>query len=121
MTDQSFFTREKVSHQVITHYSSLIIPMSPSLVFSALLSTACGLIFHVIRGGNLLRLFVLLIAAWLGFAIGQLIGSLTDWPLLRVGEVYVLHGLIGSIIAMILTGWPARESMPDRSSPTRKR
>lgn len=95
--------------------------MSPSLVFSALLSTACGLIFHILRGGNLIRLFVLLIAAWIGFAIGQLIGSLTDWPLLRVGEVYVLHGLIGSIIAMILTGWPARASVSEKSNPKRKR
>ncbi len=80
--------------------------MAPSLVFSALLSTACGLIFHILRGGNLLRLLILMLAAWIGFAIGQLIGSLTDWPLLRVGEVYVLQGLIGSLIAMILTGRP---------------
>ena len=80
--------------------------MAPSLVFAALLSTACGLIFHILRGGNLIRLSVLLIAAWIGFAIGQLIGSLTDWPLLRVGEVYVLQGVIGSLIAIILTGRP---------------
>jgi hypothetical protein len=95
--------------------------MAPSLVLSALLSTAFGLIFHIIRGGNLIRLLVLLIAAWIGFAIGQLIGSLTDWPLLRIGEVYVLHGLIGSIIAMILAGRPPLDSIPERGNPTRRR
>lgn len=81
--------------------------MAPSLVLSALLSTAFGLIFHLIRGGNLMRLFLLLVVAWLGFAIGQLIGSLLDWPLLHVGDVYILQGLLGSLGAMILASAPA--------------
>jgi hypothetical protein len=93
--------------------------MAPSLILSALLSTAFGLIFHLIRGGNLIRLFLLLVAAWIGFAIGQLIGSLLGWPLLRLGDVYVLQGLLGSLGAMILASAPAPTTPVERRNTPR--
>ncbi len=81
--------------------------MSPALLLSILLSLSFGLIVHILRGGNFLRLLLLLLASSIGFAIGQLIGSLIGWPLFRVGEVYVLEGLIGSVIGLILINVPA--------------
>ena len=93
--------------------------MAPSFVLSALLSTAFGLIFHIIRGGTLIRLLLLIVAAWLGFAIGQLIGSLLDWPLLRIGDVYVLQGFIGSLGAMILASAPAPTAPVERRNTPR--
>lgn len=84
--------------------------MSPSLVFSALLSTFLGLVFHLLRGGSIARLLLILIAAWIGFGLGQLLGSVLGWSLARIGDVYVLHGLIGSLAAMILASAPAAAS-----------
>jgi hypothetical protein len=95
--------------------------MSPSLILSALLSTTLGLIFHLLRGGSLIRLLLLIVAAWIGFAIGQLIGSLLDWPFLRIGNVYALHGLIGSIILMILVSVPVTPSTSERRDISRPR
>lgn len=80
--------------------------MTPALVLSALISTAAGLIYHLVRGGGVQRILLFVIAAWIGFAVGQLIGSLLHSQLLVIGEVHVLEGLIGSLIALILAGGP---------------
>jgi hypothetical protein len=80
--------------------------MPPSLVFSALISTACGLGFHLLRGGSLTRLIVYVIAAWIGFAIGQVLGSLVGLQLILIGGVHLLEGVAGSLIALVLVARP---------------
>ena len=80
--------------------------MSPSLVFSALISTACGLGFHLLRGGSLWRMSVYVLAAWIGFAIGQAAGSLIGLRLIMIGEVHLIEGIAGSLIALVLAARP---------------
>ena len=80
--------------------------MSPAFVFSAIISTGVGLAYHLWRGGGLRRMLLFVIAAWSGFAIGQVIGSLLGWRLLVVGEVHLVEGIIGSLLALVIAGRP---------------
>lgn len=81
--------------------------MLPAILLSALLSTAYGAVFHVWRGGSLRRLGLFLVAAWVGFGLGQLAGMLIGWDAGRVGEVHLIEATLGSLIALIVVNRPA--------------
>ena len=81
--------------------------MSPGLLLSALLSTAYGAAFHLWRGGDVRRLGVFLISAWIGFGVGQLIGSLLGWSGGQIGEVHVVAATIGSFIGLLVVNRPS--------------
>lgn len=49
---------------------------APLLLFSTLLATLYATFCHVIVGGGLQRLVMLVIASWIGFGVGQVIGLL---------------------------------------------
>jgi len=79
----------------------------PAILLSALLSTAYGAVFHVWRGGSLRRLGLFLVAAWVGFGLGQLAGMLIGWDAGQVGEVHLIEATLGSLIALIVVNRPA--------------
>lgn len=81
--------------------------MSPALLLSALLSTAYGAVFHLWRGGDVRRLMVFVVAAWIGFGVGQLLGALIGWPAGRIGEVHVVLASIGSLAALLVVNRPS--------------
>lgn len=72
---------------------------------SVLLATFCGAAFHTWRGGGYARLLAYLLAAWAGFALGQLVAWLAGWHLLVIGQVHLLEGLLGCLILLVLTSW----------------
>jgi hypothetical protein len=79
----------------------------PAILLSAILSTAYGAVFHVWRGGSLRRLGLFLVAAWVGFGLGQLAGMLIGWDAGQVGEVHLIEATLGSLIALIVVNRPA--------------
>ena len=81
--------------------------MLPAILLSAILSTAYGAVFHVWRGGSLRRLGLFLVAAWVGFGLGQLAGMLIGWDAGQVGEVHLIEATLGSLIALIVVNRPA--------------
>lgn len=90
--------------------------ISPGLAMSVLLATAYGATFHLWRGGGYGMLLRYLIAAWGGFALGQVISWLGGWEFLMLGEVHVLEGTTGSIALMLIAHWlVALPRQPSRS------
>lgn len=81
-------------------------PMLPALLLSALLSTAYGAAFHLWRGGDMRRLILFLLAAWLGFGLGQLAGALIGWGAAMIGEVHVIEATIGSVFTLVVVNRP---------------
>jgi hypothetical protein len=79
--------------------------ISPGLAISALLATAYGAAFHLWRGGGFRNLARYLLAAWTGFALGQLVGWLGGWEFLMLGQVHVVEGTLGSAVLMVLAHW----------------
>jgi hypothetical protein len=83
---------------------------SPSVVFSFILATLYGAAFHLVSGGDARRLALFLLAAWLGFALGQSLGEVVGMTLLDIGPLHMLTATIGAwlalVVARILTRQP---------------
>jgi hypothetical protein len=84
---------------------------APSLVFSFILATLYGAAFHVVSGGDARRLALFLLAAWLGFGLGQSFGEIVDMTFMDIGALHMLAATIGAwlalVVARLLTRQPA--------------
>ncbi len=79
--------------------------LSPGLVLSIIISTACGAAFHALRGEGYGKLLWYLLAAWVGFALGQGVAWLANWQFAMMGQVHLVEGVLGSLVLMILVSW----------------
>jgi hypothetical protein len=79
--------------------------ISPGLALSAILATAYGAAFHLWRGGGYGMLVRYLLAAWGGFALGQVVGWLGGWEFAMVGQVHIVEGTLGSGLLMMIVHW----------------
>ncbi len=94
--------------------------ISPGLALSALLATAYGAAFHLLRGGDYGRLARYMLAAWAGFALGQVAAWLAGWEFAMIGEVHVVEGTLGSLLLMVIVHWlVAPPKPPTRARPAR--
>jgi hypothetical protein len=81
--------------------------MAPSFFLAVIVATGVGLVYSIWRGGHLTRMALFVVAAWIGFAVGQLIGAVLGLHVLLIGEVHLLEGILGSLIVLVLVGRPA--------------
>ena len=77
----------------------------PSLIFGGLIATLYGAIFHLIRGGNLGRLLVLVLSSWAGFWIGHLLAGQFNLQLFNIGPLNLGLATVTSVIFMIIGSW----------------
>lgn len=78
-----------------------------ALVLGFLLATAYGAGFHVLLGGPSRRIILYLIAAWLGFSLGHILGDLLNIELFKLGALHLFTASVGAWIALILSWWLA--------------
>lgn len=79
--------------------------LSPPFVLSVLVSTALAALFNLWQGGSARDLAVYLVAGWLGFAVGELIGDWVGLDLLMIGEVHMVEGCLICGLLMFLARW----------------
>jgi hypothetical protein len=98
----------------------------PAALVGILLATACGLAFHVVRGGGVSRIALDVVAAWVSFFLGHAVGEWLHWELGRVGPLNLfpafLATLLGLIAASALVGpekTSSRRGGPQRPSDPR--
>lgn len=72
-----------------------------SLLFAWLIATACGLTYHLVRGGRLKRLMLFVASAWVAFFLGHWVGGALGWTTLRVGPLNLLPALTGTALGLI--------------------
>ena len=77
----------------------------PSLVLGLVIALLIGALFHLVLGGGLGRLFFYLFLSVVGFALGQLLGSLRDWILFPIGTLNLGMGIIGSFVILVVGYW----------------
>ncbi len=75
---------------------------SPNFTFAFLIATLCGALFHVIVGGDARRLTVFLVAGWIGFGIGQILGTTMGAHLLTIGELNLASAGMGAFITLMV-------------------
>jgi hypothetical protein len=78
---------------------------SPPLVLSLIIASAYAAFFNLWQGGSTRDLLIYLVACWLGFAIGELVGDSLGLDILMIGEIHVLEGTIGSLVLLFLARW----------------
>jgi uncharacterized membrane protein YeaQ/YmgE (transglycosylase-associated protein family) len=77
----------------------------PALFLGLILSTLYGALFHLWRGGNAGRLLLYLLLSWIGFWLGQLVGSLLNIPFDLIGQLHILTSTLGSLVFLAIGYW----------------
>jgi hypothetical protein len=80
------------------------------LILGFLLATAYGAGFHLLLGGPARRIILYLLVAWVGFALGHIVGDLLNLTLLRLGVLQLFSASVGSWLALIGSWWLAGDS-----------
>ncbi len=74
--------------------------LSPTFVFGVMLATLIGALAHLVLGGSGRRLAAYVLAAWVGFALGQTIGSIIGFNTLAIGRLNTLAGVLGALVGV---------------------
>lgn len=82
-----------------------MIPAASGLILGFLLATAYGAGFHFILGGPARRIWLYVLAAWLGFTIGHFLGDLFHITLLKLGALNLASASLGTWIALAASYW----------------
>ena len=75
------------------------------LVLGFLLATAYGAGFHLLLGGPARRILIFVIAAWIGFLVGHIIGDLAGIEFLKLGALHLFSASAGAWITLIASWW----------------
>ena len=86
------------------------------LVLGFLIATAYGAGFHVILGGAARRIPLYLFVSWIGFALGHIIGDMTDFEFLNFGALHLFTASLGSWAALAIAWWLTINETADSSS-----
>jgi hypothetical protein len=92
----------------------------PGLLLSFLLATACGLAFHLIRGGSLARMAVYVVTAWVTFFAGHALAQAFGWTFGRLGSINLLAAAVAVILglaAVSILARPEGKSHPQGHKP----
>jgi uncharacterized membrane protein YjjP (DUF1212 family) len=76
--------------------------LSPALWLSVVIAVVCGVLFYAWRGGGARQFGQDVVAGLLGFGMGQLIGAYLQLDLPRLGEIQVVAGIAGAILALFI-------------------
>jgi len=76
--------------------------LAPALLLTVLVVLIYTTLFHLWRGRTLKDLGIYFLAAFLGFLVGQVVGLITPWKTLVIGQVNLLEGTVFSIVALFI-------------------
>jgi hypothetical protein len=76
--------------------------LSPALWLSVVLAILISLTFTAWRGGDLRQTGLDLLAGLIGFGVGQLLGAILPFELLRIGEVHIVWGVAGAVTGLMI-------------------
>ncbi len=76
-----------------------------TLLLAVALATIYGAAFHLWQDGGARRLALYLLAGWLGFALGHILGNLLQIQILMIGELNIFAATLGSVLALFLARW----------------
>jgi len=64
-----------------------------------------GALYNLWRNGSPRDLLRRMIAAWVGFAMGQALGMLLPWAWGMIGLVHIIEGTLLCWIALLMADW----------------
>ncbi len=81
---------------------------TPALLIAFLIASSYGAFYHLLRGGGVRRLFLYLLLAWLGFAVGQSLSLWRGWRVFPLGPIELGLGTLGSLLLLLVGDWLSR-------------
>ena len=75
----------------------------PNIIFSFILATIIGAAFHLVFGGNIRRLGLLILVSWFGFFLGHFAGVLFIISVGRIGPLFIVPAAVVCTILCIVT------------------
>lgn len=85
----------------------------PNATFGFILATLFGAAFHLLVGGDARRLALFLLSGWVGFGLGQVLGTVFEINILNIGALRIVTAAFGAIVALVaahvLTSNPSRK------------
>ena len=85
--------------------------ISPPLILAVAIASICAVLYNLWRGGAVRDLLFYLVAAWVGFGLGQFAGWLLGLDWLMIGSLHVLEGTLLCWGLLFLANWLR---LPDR-------
>jgi hypothetical protein len=79
--------------------------LSPPLILSLVIASACATLFNIWQGGSARDLLLYLIAGWLGFGVGELTGDLLGLNVLMIGQIHLVEGISFCLLFLLLAKW----------------
>jgi hypothetical protein len=79
--------------------------ISPSLILALVIASIYAVLYNLWRGGAPRELLFYLVAAWVGFGLGQIAGWLISLNWLMIGRVHVLEGTLLCWGLLFLVNW----------------
>ena len=79
----------------------------PTLLLAFTLATLYGAGFHLWQGGGARRLALYLLAGWLGFSLGHVVGEAMGVHVMMIGALNFASATLGSLVALVVARWLA--------------
>ncbi len=76
-----------------------------SYLFGFILATLMGALFHLWRDGGIGRLLLYLLLSWVGFFLGHWVGNSLGINFIKIGQVNLGGGIVGSALLLFLGHW----------------
>jgi len=73
----------------------------PTSIFGFILATLFGAGFHILVGGDARRLALFLLAGWVGFGLGHLVGVIFSINVFNIGTLHIATAAFGAITALL--------------------
>jgi hypothetical protein len=90
-----------------------------AILLAFVIATLLAALYHLIRGGSLRRLSLLILASNLSFFLGHILSEFIHWQLLRLGSINLFPAILATILGLILTTALAGEEVV-KSPPTKR-
>jgi len=85
----------------------------PVFVFGSLVGLLIGALFHLIAGGNLIRLIFCLVFGWIGFWGGNYFSQKFGIPVYQYGQISYGTAIFFSMLLAAGGYWISGENKPD--------
>ena len=72
----------------------------PTTIFGFILATLFGAGFHIVVGGDARRLALFLLAGWIGFGLGHLVGVIFSINVFNIGTLHIAAAVLGAALAL---------------------
>ena len=75
--------------------------LGPTTIFGFILATLFGAAFHIFVGGDARRLALFLLAGWVGFGLGHLVGVIFSINVFNIGTLHIATAVLGAVMALV--------------------